>query len=473
MSANGWYQVLSEPSNFDPELLIEDISKTGIKLTSYDPRIVSPDAPESCGIIFLSDIGAHVYNFLYHSSSCGRHHLIAVVDSVELTSGQIWSVVEAGASDVIDLSKTTAGECVEKIASRLRHWQRVKSMIESPRVSANLIGQSHTWRCALRQIVDAALDPNLSVLITGESGTGKELTAQLIHSIDNQRKDRRFVVLDCTTIVPELSGSEFFGHERGSFTGAVGRRDGAFALADGGTLFLDEVGELPILLQAELLRVIQEKRYKPVGGNVWKTTDFRLVCATNRDLHEQVRDGRFRSDLFHRIATWTCTLPPLRDRSEDILPLAQHFLAQTETHQEPPEFDATVAEYLVRRDYPGNVRELYQLVRRIACKSAGAGLITCGDIPEADRPASNGTAATWIDNGFQEAIRRAVSKGADLDEIRDTAESIAEVIALQQAGKDGTRNGAVARAAKMLNINRRTLEMHIKNRSERMRSLSH
>ena len=118
--------------------------------------------------------------------------------------------MQAGASDVIDISETTMTECAGKIASRLKHWQLINSMIESPRVASNLIGQSHAWRVALRQIVDAALDPNLSVLITGETGTGKELAAQLIHSIDKQRKDRRFVVLDCTTIVPELSRQRVF-----------------------------------------------------------------------------------------------------------------------------------------------------------------------------------------------------------------------------------------------------------------------
>ena len=473
MSASSWYQVFSESSGFNHESLIGDLFKAGIKLTSYDPRIVAPEAAESYGLVFCSKLDRPVHEFLHQASSCGRHRIMTVVASVGLGTDDTWSLIRAGASDVINLTETTTTDCVDKIASRLKHWQLINSMIESPRVASNLIGQSHAWRVALRQIVDAALDPNLSVLITGETGTGKELAAQLIHSIDKQRKERRFVVLDCTTIVPELSGSEFFGHERGSFTGAVGRRDGAFALADGGTLFLDEVGELPILLQAELLRVVQEKRFKPVGGNAWKTTDFRLVCATNRDLREQVQAGRFRSDLFHRIATWTCTLPPLRERTEDILPLARHFLAQAETRDDPPEFDATVAEFLTRRDYPGNVRELYQLVRRIACKNAGAALITCGDIPDADRPPLKGNGVTWIDSGFEKAIRRAVSQGADLDEIRNTAESIAETIALQQAGRDGTRNGAVARAAKMLNINRRTLEMHIKSRSERMQSLSH
>src|SRR5678816_4688946 len=143
-------------------------------------------------------------------------------------------------------------------------------------------------------------------LIAGESGTGKELVARLIHALDRREPKGPFVVLDCTTVSPELAGSEFFGHERGAFTTAVTAREGAFAMADGGTLFLDEVGELPLALQAELLRVIQERVYKRVGSNTWKQADFRLVCATNRDLAAEEAKGNFRLDLFHRIASSRC-----------------------------------------------------------------------------------------------------------------------------------------------------------------------
>src|SRR5262249_683962 len=148
----------------------------------------------------------------------------------------------------------------------------------------------------------------------GESGTGKELIARLIHDLDSRPGKPPLVVVDCTTIVPGLSGSEFFGHERGAFTGAINTRDGAFALANGGTLFLDEIGELPQPMQAELLRVIQERKYKRVGSNAWQHTDFRLVSATNMDLESGVAKGAFRGDLYYRIAGWVCRTPPLRER---------------------------------------------------------------------------------------------------------------------------------------------------------------
>lgn len=473
MSAPCWYHFLYAPTAIERDAITANLKDAGVESRKYEIHTASADAPESCGVVFFTQFDPAIKDFLHYATSCGRHRVIAVTNA-DLDRMQIWSLISSGASDVIRICESSELDCFAKIASRLNHWRHVNEVIESPRVASNLIGKSQVWRAALRELVDVALDPDLSVLITGESGTGKELAAQLIHSIDDQRKSGKFVVVDCTTIVPELSGSEFFGHERGSFTGAIGRREGAFSLADGGTLFLDEVGELPLLLQAELLRVVQEKRYKPVGGNAWKNTDFRLICATNRDLREQERQGRFRSDLYHRIATWTCSLPPLRDRTEDIIPLAEYFLSMTErSGAEPPALDETVAEYLRRRDYPGNVRELYQLVRRIVCRSAGADMITCGDIPESDRPKDLGHEISWMDDAFENVIRRAIAQGADLDEIRSRAEDVAEMVALQQAGENGKRNGAVARAAKMLNINRRTLEMHIKNRSEKLRAISH
>ena len=475
MSAPVWYHFLYEPSRQDSDRTIAALGDAGIDAIEYGRYTACNNGTDACGIVFFEVYDSGILDFLRYASNGGRDRIIAVATSGSLDTKQIWNLMQSGAEDVVDNSTLGSEAAFSKIGTRICHWQLVNSIIDSPRVASNLIGKSQVWRCALRELVNAALDPDLSVLITGESGTGKELAAQLIHSIDKRRKDARFVVVDCTTIVPELSGSEFFGHERGSFTGAVGRREGAFALADGGTLFLDEVGELPILLQAELLRVVQEKRYKPVGGNSWKKTDFRLICATNRDLREREKQGRFRSDLYHRIATWTCRLPPLRERTEDILPLAKHFLAKIQNGTgEPPQLDLTVSEYLRRREYPGNVRELYQLLRRIACRNAGAEIITCGDIPDDDRPEIiESDSGSWIDSRFENAIRRAIAQGADLDEIRSRAEDVAEMVALQQAGENGKRNGAVARAAKLLNINRRTLEMHIKNRLERIQTISH
>ena len=151
------------------------------------------------------------------------------------------------------------------------------------------------------------------------------------------------MILDCSTVVPSLSGSEFFGHERGAFTGAIAPRTGAFELADGGTLFLDEVGELPVPLQAELLRAVQERTFKRVGSNVWRQASFRLLCATNRNLLQEQEEGRFRGDFYYRIAGWTVRLPSLSERTEDILPLFGHFYRQLRPGEPSPVLDRAVS----------------------------------------------------------------------------------------------------------------------------------
>jgi transcriptional regulator with GAF, ATPase, and Fis domain len=261
------------------------------------------------------------------------------------------------------------------------------------------------------------------------------------------------VLLDCTTVVPELSGSEFFGHQRGAFTGAVAAREGAFAMADEGTLFLDEVGELPTGLQAELLRVVQEHTYKRVGSNTWQETNFRLVCATHRDLLQEESQGRFRRDLYYRIATWTCKLPPLRERPDDILLLAHHFLRQSGSNEDGGGFEPEVCEYLLKREYPGNARDLKQVVSRMACRHVGSGPITAGDIPPEERPRSEGGTHEWRGRSFDHAIRCAVAGGAGLKEIHQAVAETAIQIAL------GDENGNLQRAARRLGVTSRALQM--------------
>lgn len=327
------------------------------------------------------------------------------------------------------------------------------ALVESTPVDAQPVGKSRAWTSILRQTAAVARFTDASILITGETGTGKELIAKFIHALDPKRRDHELVILDCTTVVPELAGSEFFGHERGAFTGAVTARDGAFALADGGTLFLDEVGDLSLPLQAELLRVVQERTYKRVGGNTWKRTDFRLICATNRDLQELESTGRFRRDLYYRIAGWVFKLPPLRERADDILLLARYFIRQGSPPGATPDLDDPVRAYLDTRDYPGNVRDLKQLIYRILYSHVGPGPITVGDVPESERPVDGQMPEDWRDAAFELAIRRAVERGVGLREIGYSATETAIRIALAQA------DGNLARAAKQLGVTDRALQM--------------
>ena len=239
--------------------------------------------------------------------------MIAIAISPELLNGPSgWDLLQADASDVLVWSDPD--RVARQVLARIKRWHAVDQLMETLTVVNFVVGKSTIWGVMLRGIVEIACFSDAPALILGESGTGKEVIAQLIHQLDSRPDKRDLVVLDCSTIVPELSGSEFFGHERGAFTGAVSERDGAFSLANGGTLFLDEIGELPLPMQAQLLRVIQEHTYKRVGGNTWRKTDFRLVCATNRNLFELVQHGEFRADLYYRIASFVCKLPPLRER---------------------------------------------------------------------------------------------------------------------------------------------------------------
>jgi transcriptional regulator with GAF, ATPase, and Fis domain len=371
-----------------------------------------------------------------------------------------WSLLDAGASDV--LSWNDARQCARTVASRLARWRSINELCTSQWVRESLVGTSRSWRAVLHRLVEVAHFTDANALVLGESGTGKELAARLIHEVDARPNRGELVIVDCTTIVPELSGSEFFGHERGAFTGAVAARDGAFARAHGGTLFLDEVGELPLHLQAQLLRATQERTYKRVGGNTWYETNFRLVCATNRDLRESVRNGTFRHDLYHRIANWTVTLPPLRERAEDIVALTRHFLNPAGDRVRALCIDDAVLDYLAQRSFPGNIRELKHLVARILHRHVGEGPISIGDIPEDERPVSAQEGA-WDAAALECVVVRALRAGAGLKEISRSIENCAIRIALKEA------DGSLRRAAKRLGVTDRALQLRRASARERTR----
>ncbi len=208
-----------------------------------------------------------------------------------------------------------------------------------------------------------AVDSRVTVLVSGESGTGKELIARALH-FNGDRRDGPFVAVNCAGIPETLLESELFGFEKGAFTGAINRKKGKFEVADHGTIFLDEVGEMPMLLQAKLLRVLQEREIERLGGNTPIKLDVRVVCATNRDLRQEVAEGRFREDLYYRLAVFPIHLPPLHERDGDIPVLAQHFLeaACKEEGKRIEGFEGEALSLLIGYPYPGNVRELQNIV---------------------------------------------------------------------------------------------------------------
>jgi DNA-binding NtrC family response regulator len=223
----------------------------------------------------------------------------------------------------------------------------------------------------LQERIDAIAGSHTPVLVTGESGTGKELVAKTIHD-RSPRRDRPFVAINCAAFPETLIEAELFGHERGAFTGAVGRRDGRFKMADGGTLLLDELGELPMPAQAKLLRVLQDGTFQPIGTNTTVRVDVRLISTTNRDLKAEVANGRFREDLYYRINVVDVDIPPLRARRGDITILSEHFLRRFHARPgEPPAISPAARAALYRHDYPGNIRELMHAIEHALVFSRG------------------------------------------------------------------------------------------------------
>ncbi|MFN8543277.1 MAG: sigma-54 dependent transcriptional regulator [Candidatus Binatia bacterium] len=246
--------------------------------------------------------------------------------------------------------------------------------------AGELIGQSQPLQAVYR-LIDAVSQNRSTVLLSGESGTGKELVARTIHQ-RGPAHDRPFLAINCAGLSETLLDSQLFGHRRGAFTGAVADHDGVFRAAEGGTLFLDEVGEIPLSLQPKFLRAVQEREVTPLGASRPVPINVRLIAATNRDLEEEVRDGRFRSDLFYRLNVVRIALPPLRDRPEDLEPLVAHFIGRfSETYQVAPKRVTAEAMVALRtHHWPGNVRELENAIERAFAVSS-ADTIALADLP--------------------------------------------------------------------------------------------
>lgn len=229
----------------------------------------------------------------------------------------------------------------------------------------------------LYSYVELVAPTPMSVLILGASGTGKEYVAHRIHDL-SQRRDRPFFALDCGAIPRDVAASEFFGHKKGAFTGADADKRGAFEIANGGTLFLDEVGNLSYEVQVQLLRALQERRIRPVGGTKEIDIDIRLVCATNENLEEAVSEGRFREDLYHRINEFTIYMPKLSERGSDLFLFADLFIrhANEELNRNVEGFDSGAAEMLASHSWPGNLRELNNVVKRAVLLTRGSQITT-------------------------------------------------------------------------------------------------
>lgn len=436
---------------------VDELRVSGLKL---DTETAPPDTP-SVGIILSGSASARLRSALAKADP-GRQRVVVIGPP----DGSLnpWHVLAMGAADCVAWQP---GRGAAAIAAWVRREQEVERILDSQTVRRQLLGTSSALSAALRDLVVAARYGTAPILVLGETGTGKELAARVAHELGSQHGGS-LVVVDCTTIVPALLGSELFGHERGAFTGAVSVRTGACSAADNGSLFLDEVGELPFELQSELLRVVQEGTYKRVGGDRWLHSRFRLICATNRDLKREVADGRFRADLYHRIAAATVTMPPLRNRLQDVLGLFLRFCGEAGM-PDGPDLDPAVKEVLLHRDYPGNLRDLRQLAARVASRHVGPGAITPGDLPLEDRPGCQGLSAVAEPDGpvsgdpFRAAAEWAVEQGMGLSDIKEDAADMAVAVALERSG------GRVREAAASLGVSDRAVQLRLARVNNRSR----
>ena len=308
-----------------------------------------------------------------------------------------------------------------------------------------IIGSSEPMSKIYDTIKRVAPTPT-NVLISGETGTGKDLIAYAIHR-NSPRRDNPFVKINCAAIAENLIESELFGYEKGAFTGAVSTKPGRFELADKGTLFLDEVGEIPRDMQVKLLRVIQDHEFERVGGLRTIKVDVRLIAATNRNLLQDVKDGRFREDLYYRLNVFPTHLPPLRERREDILPLTDYFIEKFngKLDREVKHIDSRVKDVLVNYDWPGNIRELENFIERIVLM-AGGDTITFEDIPPEWKSAAE--AISVSQKGGEKKPFKDFVKG-HMEEV----EKQSIIQCLEEVG------GNVTKAAQRLGLSRKGLQL--------------
>jgi transcriptional regulator with PAS, ATPase and Fis domain len=350
------------------------------------------------------------------------------------------------ANDIPVISRPEDEQYRRKQVDEIKHFKNVFERVEdvltkldARQLFPEIIGDSRVMRGLLRRVQMVA-PTDSTVLILGESGTGKELVASSIHR-NSRRSQNPFIKLNCVAIPPDLLESELFGHEKGAFTGATARKPGKFELAHGGTIFLDEIGDMPLGLQAKILRVIQEKEFDRVGGTRTVQVDVRLICATNKNLPQMVAEGTFREDLYYRINVFALQLPALRERKEDIPLLVDDFLSRT-----TPEvsISSPALQMMIGYAWPGNVRELQNTVERAAVLSQGQEIVV-NHLPDS------------ITQLFQHAfIENEEEKDLSIDDKLKEIEKGMIIDALKKT------KGIQIRAAELMGINQRSLWHRIK-----------
>ncbi len=316
--------------------------------------------------------------------------------------------------DVSDVRKLAKKLCL--LESKVKLYEQELISLRSTRYTFDSIVGASTTLINLKQVAQKAATTNFPILITGESGTGKEMFAQAIHN-ESGRRIQPFVRINCAAIPRELLESELFGYEKGAFTGA--RSDGKLGkleLANNGTLFLDEIGDLPLEMQPKLLRVLEEKEFERVGGNTPVRSEFRIIAASNQNLEEMIHEGRFRKDLFYRLNVIRIHIPSLRDRREDIIPIAEYLLKRIASDLSLPEIrlEEEAKEAIVEYDWPGNVRELSNVLERVVSSYIEGNTIKLDDLPPHISSRQNKTF-----NNIHNGILKDIHANAEMEAIKN------------------------------------------------------
>lgn len=419
------------------QILITDLSMPkidGLQLISYIQK-------EYLNLLGIVITGYGTMESAINAMRCGAFDYILKPFKLE----DILATVESALYYYNLLKSGNFNKDISKKANLMKRFSQSRLLIENALLKGclkekyrfdNIIGISLGMQKVF-ELIEKVADTNATTLITGESGVGKELVAKAIH-YNSSRKDSPIVIVNCGAIPENLLESELFGYEKGAFTGAYNTKHGKFEVADKGTIFLDEIGDMSLALQVKLLRVLQEKTFERIGGSKTIKVDIRFIAATNRDLEKMVKEGAFREDLYYRLNVVPIHIPPLRERKQDIPLLLNYFLQQSNRLNDASveEFDENAMEVLLAYDYPGNVRELSNIVERVVVLKK-RGVITIEDLPE----------KLWTFKVAEQHI--------DIQKGYETLVTEFEKAIIMKALKE--TKGVKSKAASILNMNRTTL----------------
>ncbi|MBD3750071.1 MAG: sigma-54-dependent Fis family transcriptional regulator [Sphingobacteriales bacterium] len=460
-------------------LIVDDEVNIGLLLSKFLSRNGFEVKTATSGATALEILSAETFNLVLCDFRLEDTDGREILKKIKLNYPRTGVIIITGYSDIklaVELIKMGAYDYITKplypdeilntINKAIETQQALNEEMDKPKSASDapknrevrkpdfeqddyVVGQSTAAKELIRQI-DLVAPTNYSVILIGESGTGKESVAKSIHA-KSPRRDKPFVAMDCGSLTKELAGSEFFGHEKGSFTGALYTKIGHFEMANGGTLFLDEVGNLSYEIQAALLRTVQERKVKRIGSTKEIDLDVRIIVATNENLIDAITKGKFREDLYHRFNEFGIYMPPLRERGKDIIIFAEYFLnsANRELKRDVKGFSAEVEECFLTYPWPGNVRELKNVLRRAVLLSEGDYV----QIKALPLEISTYAKVSAFENAIEQNASAAPSKEKKLDLKNAALEAEYETIlkVLKEVNFNKTK------AAQILNIDRKTL----------------